>query len=243
MGRQWLFFIVILLANIIQGITGFAGTVLAMPFGLMLVGYSLAKPLLNVLGLLSGIWLLLANRRCIQWHELKKILLVMAPGILAGIGIKHILAGSEIVLGRMLGVFVMALGLQGLLARPGADRETSRGTAFSELALLAGAGIAHGVFVSGGPLLIGYLAKKVTDKQAFRATISAVWIVLNSMLLVSDLYAGLWTAGSLRSLILSLPFLAGGMAIGGRLYRSMSQALFMKLTYLLLLLAGLSLLL
>ena len=240
MGKQWLFFVVILLANIIQGITGFAGTVLAMPFGLMLVGYSLAKPLLNVLGLLSGIWLLLANRRCIEWHELKKILLVMAPGILAGLGIKSLLAGSEAILGRMLGAFVIVLALQGLLIRPRADRETSP---LSEFALLAGAGIAHGVFVSGGPLLIGYLAKKVTDKQAFRATISAVWIVLNSMILVSDLYAGLWTAGSLRSLILSLPFLAGGMAIGGRLYRSMSQALFMKLTYLLLLLAGLSLLL
>ena len=240
MGKQWLFFVVILLANIIQGITGFAGTVLAMPFGLMLVGYSLAKPLLNVLGLLSGIWLLLANRRCIEWHELKKILLVMTSGILAGLGIKSLLAGSEAILGRMLGAFVIVLALQGLLIRPRADWETSP---LSEFALLAGAGIAHGVFVSGGPLLIGYLAKKVTDKQAFRATISAVWIVLNSMILVSDLYAGLWTAGSLRSLILSLPFLAGGMAIGGRLYRSMSQALFMKLTYLLLLLAGLSLLL
>lgn len=239
MGKQWLFFVVILLANIIQGITGFAGTVLAMPFGLILVGYSLAKPLLNVLGLLSGVWLLLANRRCVEWRELKKTLLVMVPGILAGMGIKYALAGSEAILGLMLGVFVIVLALQGLLLHPRADREASP---FSEFALLAGAGIAHGVFVSGGPLLIGYLARKVTDKQAFRATISAVWIVLNSMILVSDLYAGLWTAGSLRSLLLSLPFLAGGMAIGGRLYRSMSQALFMKLTYLLLLLAGLSLL-
>lgn len=239
MGKQWLFFVVILLANIIQGITGFAGTVLAMPFGLILVGYSLAKPLLNVLGLLSGVWLLLANRRCVEWRELKKTLLVMVPGILAGMGIKYALAGSEAILGLMLGVFVIVLALQGLLLHPRADREASP---FSEFALLAGAGIAHGVFVSGGPLLIGYLARKVTDKQAFRATISAVWIVLNSMILVSDLYAGLWTAGSLRSLLLSLPFLAGGMAIGRRLYRSMSQALFMKLTYLLLLLAGLSLL-
>lgn len=33
-----LFLLVILLTNIIQGITGFAGTILAMPPGLMLVG-------------------------------------------------------------------------------------------------------------------------------------------------------------------------------------------------------------
>lgn len=45
-----LFLLVILLTNIIQGITGFAGTILAMPPGLMLVGYPVAKPVLNVLG-------------------------------------------------------------------------------------------------------------------------------------------------------------------------------------------------
>ena len=53
-----LFLLVILLTNIIQGITGFAGTILAMPPGLMLVGYPVAKPVLNVLGLLSGIYFL-----------------------------------------------------------------------------------------------------------------------------------------------------------------------------------------
>ena len=51
-----LFLLVILLTNIIQGITGFAGTILAMPPGLMLVGYPVAKPVLDVLGLLSGIY-------------------------------------------------------------------------------------------------------------------------------------------------------------------------------------------
>ena len=56
------FFLVILLANIIQGITGFAGTILAMPPSLMLVGYSVAKPVLNVLGLLSGIYVFVGHR-------------------------------------------------------------------------------------------------------------------------------------------------------------------------------------
>jgi uncharacterized membrane protein YfcA len=44
------FYIVVLIANIFQGITGFAGTVLAMPASLFLVGYGVAKPILNVFG-------------------------------------------------------------------------------------------------------------------------------------------------------------------------------------------------
>lgn len=51
-----LFYVIIFLANIIQGITGFAGTILAMPFSIHLVGYAVAKPVLNVLGIIAGIY-------------------------------------------------------------------------------------------------------------------------------------------------------------------------------------------
>ncbi|MFR6333328.1 MAG: hypothetical protein ACLUOI_34180 [Eisenbergiella sp.] len=73
-----LFLLVILLTNIIQGITGFAGTILAMPPGLMLVGYPVAKPVLNVLGLLSGIYVFTGNYKSVCWKELRKIVAVMA---------------------------------------------------------------------------------------------------------------------------------------------------------------------
>ena len=65
------FFLVILLSNIIQGITGFAGTILAMPPSLMLVGYDTAKPVLNVLGRLSGIYVFAGHRKHVCWGELK----------------------------------------------------------------------------------------------------------------------------------------------------------------------------
>ena len=59
--NQILFFTVILLTNIIQGITGFAGTILAMPPSLMLVGYDIAKPILNVLAIFSGVYVFAGN--------------------------------------------------------------------------------------------------------------------------------------------------------------------------------------
>ena len=48
--NEFLFYLVILLSNIIQGITGFAGTILAMPASLRLVGMGTAVPVLNLLG-------------------------------------------------------------------------------------------------------------------------------------------------------------------------------------------------
>ena len=250
MTNQIVFFLVILLANIIQGITGFAGTILAMPPSLMLVGYSVAKPVLNVLGLLSGIYVFVGHREHVSWKEVKKIVAVMAVSILLGILIKGLFEGKEQLLYKLLGIFVILLSIQGGLSlrRKGADENAeSRGAAqaadspFSYVILVL-AGIVHGIFVSGGPLLISYLTKKIKDKVSFRATISTVWIFLNTLIMLDDIRAGFWTGGLLITQLISLPFLFAGMYIGSRLYVRMSQRFFMILTYILLFISGISLL-
>ena len=110
-----LFFAVILGANVIQGITGFAGTLLAMPFSLMLVGYATAKPVLNVLGLLSGIYVFLGSRRFVNGRELLKICVVMTVGIIAGIFLRRSLTSYARVLYIALGVMIIVISVQRLL--------------------------------------------------------------------------------------------------------------------------------
>ena len=269
------FFLVILLSNIIQGITGFAGTILAMPPSLMLVGYDTAKPVLNVLGLLSGIYVFAGHRKHVCWGELKKIVAVMAAGIVGGIFLKGFFAGRERALYARLGLFVVCLSLQGLHklwrdwlgtqedaaagaeaaaeAKAAAGAKTAEAKAAAEgkaagpdkagLYLLLGlAGIVHGIFVSGGPLLIGYLTKRIQDKVSFRATISTVWVVLNTIILLDDIRSGLWNPELVKIQVASIPFLLAGMAVGSRLYAKMSQRLFMLITYVLLFVSGISLL-
>ena len=269
------FFLVILLSNIIQGITGFAGTILAMPPSLMLVGYDTAKPVLNVLGLLSGIYVFAGHRKHVCWGELKKIVAVMAAGIVGGIFLKGFFAGRERALYALLGLFVVCLSLQGLHklwrdwlgtqedaaagaeaaaeAKAAAGAKTAEAKAAAEgkaagpdkagLYLLLGlAGIVHGIFVSGSPLLIGYLTKRIQDKVSFRATISTVWVVLNTIILLDDIRSGLWNPELVKIQVASIPFLLAGMAVGSRLYAKMSQRLFMLITYVLLFVSGISLL-
>lgn len=241
--KELLFYIVILLANIIQGITGFAGTILAMPFSLMLVGYDIAKPVLNVLGLLSGIYVFVGNREHVDWKEFRKIVKIMIVGIFAGMGIKFLLNGQEGILYQALGIFVIVLAIQGLYKMLIAKKEEEEKPQKGSIFLLLGAGIAHGIFVSGGPLLIGYLTKKIKDKEAFRATISTVWILLNTIIFVSDIQSGLWTMDLVKTQLVTVPFLLAGMFIGGKLYKIMSQRFFMILTYVLLFISGVTLIL
>lgn len=239
-----LFFAVVFLSNIIQGITGFAGTILAMPPSLMLVGYGTAKPVLNVLGLLAGVYVFVEHRRAVEWKEVGKIVLVMAAGIVCGIFLEPLLAAHQRALYIALGVFVLLLALEGLYAEFFPDRMRLPSNRITEALLLVVAGLVHGIFVSGGPILVGYLARRIHDKVSSRATISTVWCVLNSIILVDDIRNGLWSgsaAGQLplpEVLLISLPFLLGGMFLGSLLHKKMSLKVFMTITYILLLISG-----
>lgn len=260
--RELLFYLVIIFSNIIQGITGFAGTILAMPFSMKLMGYAIAVPVLNVLGLLSGVYIFAGNKEAVDWKELKRIVCFMAVGMVCGFYIRFRLQGQNALLFVLLGLLVVALAVEGIgqmilerrkerLPENLTERETDsrhlKGAFFRrtktvrEILLLAAAGVVHGMFVCGGPLLIGYLTKRVTDKQKFRATISTVWIFMNGLLLAESVAEGMWNGKLVRILLMSVPFLIGGMYIGGILYKKMSPNFFKGLTYVLLLISGISL--
>lgn len=238
---ELVFYIIIFFANIIQGITGFAGTILAMPFSVSVVGYDVAKPVLNVLGILAGIYVAAGNPKQINFKLLKKICLYMGIGIIAGICLKNLATSHEKLLYLALGIFVLVIGVKGfielILNRP-AKTDYGRGA----YALLLAAGVVHGMFVCGGPLVVGYLSGCTKDKEEFRRTISAVWIILNSMILVSDILAGYYTINTIRIQAISVVALFAGMFVGGILYKHMSQKVFMVLTYVLLCISGMSLL-
>ena len=66
--REILFFLILFGANLIQAITGFAGTLLAMPPSMQLLGVDEAKSVLAVLDQLSCLLIVLTGFRHINWH-------------------------------------------------------------------------------------------------------------------------------------------------------------------------------
>ncbi|MRM89547.1 sulfite exporter TauE/SafE family protein [Faecalicatena contorta] len=244
--KEILFYLIIFVSNVIQGITGFAGTILAMPFGIMLVGYDVAKPVLNVLGLAAGLYVLGTHGKYVNRREFGRIITLMGGGILAGIFLKSLFAGKEALLYKLLGVLIIGMSIRGYQRMGKQEDEaecivSNTGRKLKSGIVLAGAGVVHGMFVCGGPLLIGYLSSVIKGKVSFRATISTVWVVLNTVILADDIRLGLWTPGLLRIQVIALPFLAAGMVLGAKLYQTMSQQVFMKLTYILLFISGASL--
>lgn len=230
-----IFLLIVLLTNIIQGITGFAGTVLAMPFTILLLGIENAKPLLNIVTLVACILIVFESYKAIKWKEFFKMTLIMLVGVWIGEYIYTIFPVDVLLI--FYGIFIICIALKGLFVKK--EYEISESVLVGIIIL---AGIVHGMFLSGGPLLIIYAVKKIKDKAAFRATLAPVWIVLNSYLLVKQVNAGLITPFILNLSLLSIPVLIAAIIIGKKLYERMSQKTFLMLSYILLIISGISLL-
>ena len=234
------FEIIVFLSNVIQCITGFAGTVLAMPFSVMLVGYETAKPILNILGIAASIGVLAAERKSVNKKELLKIIAVMFVGIIAGMYIVSFFTGNPSVLYKILGaiviIFALVNGIKFLMKKE--SRELNG--VFSCLILIA-AGVVHGMFVCGGPLLVTYASMRLKDTKEFRATLSAVWIVLNTVILFGDVRGGYFDGEVLTLTAVSLVVLIGAVLLGNLISKKLSKNVFLSLTYILMLISGASL--
>ena len=240
--KDALFYLVIFLSNIIQGITGFAGTILAMPFSIRLVGIDVAVPVLNLLGLLSGIYVVAGNRKDVDTRILKPVIPVMGISLLTGLFVRHLLSANVKLLHYILGIIVVLVALQGLfkkyISHNDSDREHSK---ICDILILISAGLVHGMYVCGGPLLVCYLTKKAKKANVFRATCSTIWILLNGTIFITHIVSGAFTTKVIIDSLIAVPVLLLGMFVGSRLFNRISRDFFILLTYILLLIAGLSL--
>lgn len=259
--RLFLFLIVIFLANVMQTITGFAGTVLAMPFSIILMGSDFSRVVLNILGIAASLGVVIINRKSINWKEVLKICVIMLVGMVGGYLIIGLVDISKQVLLFILAGFVLLFTAIGLYTTFIRKQEVEEEPVVSEIegdpmnhqavafkdpwykeALLYGllviAGVVHGMYVCGGPLLIIYATKKFKDKNEFRSSLSMSWVVLNGVNLVRDIITGSIKviATSLETIagaVMSLCMLGMAIALGTLLAKKLDKKKFMIVTYVL----------
>ena len=233
--KEILFLSIVLLANIMEGITGFAGTMLAMPLSMILLGVQESKSILNIVAIIASTIIFTSTYKDINKKELLKIVVLMLIGMTGGIYIFTVFPASG--LAKIYGVLIILISLKGLFVK----KQISLSGIGLTLVLLI-AGIIHGMFLSGGALLIIYAVAVLKEKETIRATLSPVWIILNVYMLAQDLYFGNITMQVVKlSLYSFLPLLIA-IAFGNYLHKKMNQKFFINLTYFLLIVSGITLL-
>ena len=88
--------------------------------------------------------------------------------------------------------------------------------------------------------MVYYAGRNIPDKKVFRSTLSALWLLLNTVLLITYLATGKLTSEMARYFVLLLPSLAIGVAIGERVHNALPERTFRLMTFAILLLTGIS---
>lgn len=226
-----LFLAAFFFAYTVQAITGFAGNIFAMPVGTTLLGLESTVSILNAMGFFACGLLTALNIKSVNWRELGKILGVMIVFMVLGIWLDT-LVPLHILL-KIYGVIIVIIGIKNL-----AVPQQKFMPEWALWIILALAGLIQGMFVSGGALLVIYAVQKLTDKDQFRATLSAVWSILNLLYAGAQLYQGHFTHEVWVMVLCCVPLIVLATVVGGKLAKRISQERFLKLTYVLLLVIG-----
>lgn len=232
--KEIIFLGIVMLANIMEGITGFAGTMLAMPLSMILIGVGEAKSILNIVAIIASSLIFFSTYKHINKRELMKIVVLMLIGMVGGIYLFSIFPASG--LAKIYGILILLIALKGLFVK----KEISLPSAALTVIVLM-AGIIHGMFLSGGALLVIYAVAVLKEKTVIRATLAPVWMILNVFMLGQDLYFGNITMQVVKLSIYAIFPVLLAIAIGTYLHKKMNQAFFVKLTYLLLIVSGITL--
>ena len=227
--------LVLVLAHLVETTLGFGDTIISLAFGLFLFPLEVLLPALVALAILQSTWLVIRWHRQVNWRLLLVTILPLAAlGMVLGIFIRSY--AHETLLIIVLGVFIMlvsAVELIGLYMRKSAAGPLPR---YLAVPVIVGGGIFHGLFATGGPLIVYYAGREIREPQAFLGTLAVLWLILNVTLYITMWIGGSAGVQSLQLAAVVLPGFIAGVAIGS--FIRVKELTFKTLTWSVLFIVG-----
>jgi uncharacterized protein len=233
--------ITVLITHALEAVTGFGCTVLALPFFTALVGVRQGVMVLTILAWILSLYIVLSNWKDIDFRQYAIITALMLCGLPLGIFLFRNADVSS--LRTILAVFIVLSASVQLLKLSGVIRITKALPKPLAYALLVTGGIVHGMFSSGGPLVVLYATTAIPDKSRFRATLCLLWTTLNSIIITSYLVGGLLDRPVLIQGAWMLPFLVAGIVVGEKIHYKVNARTFSYIVFSMLLFTGIFMLL
>lgn len=221
-----------------EALAGFGGTVLALALGAQLRPIDELLAIFLPANLVLSAVLALGHTRAIDWRLLtRRIGPAMAIGLPFGLVLFRVLGNALRPVFAAIVILLAALEALRLVSR-----STTRRPRLGML-LLWLAGVVHGAYGTGGPLVVFVAGRDLDDKHAIRATLAVLWLTLNLVLVAGFAVEGRLTGATLTSSLALLPVVAIALGLGERLAARLSDRPFRVFGAALLGVAGLSLLL
>jgi len=205
-----------MLSTVVQTMVGFGGGLIVMPLGMTLL------PAVDVMAsiilpfLFANFSILAKDSRYIHRDIFfLRVLPWMGMGVAIGLAMTARVKGNE--LKRGLGMFILACSFSKLYELFSVPKEAKNESNKPKKAAVEPegtvpfvglflAGLLHGLYSTGGPLLVWSIGRANLDRNAFRGTMAAVWVLV-SLLQAVGLFA--MGAFNIRHILLGIALLPG----------------------------------
>ena len=217
---------------------GFGGVIIVLTLGAHLYPIKWMLPVLLPLTVIANLYIFIRHHKYIDAPVLlRRILPFMGTGLVIGFALFNLLHGE--LLRTLFGLIVILVAMRELinLIRSSHQNEAplpgwiSTGYVFV-------AGVIHGIYASGGPLLVYAVNKMQLQKSVFRSTLSSVWLIINIFLTGSYAVGGKIDLESLKYSAYLLPPLTLGVLLGEFLHQLIPERSFKIFVFMLLILSG-----
>lgn len=233
---------IVLISYTTQAMSGFGSTILALTLGVHFYPMAVLLPVLVGLDLLVNLYIVARHHHHIHRKLLyRKIMPAMTIGIAAGLFVFQYFHGVALEMG--FGFLVVFLSIRELYRLLGRTRDQDPLSGLQSALYMTAAGFIHGIYASGGPLLIYAVGKQNIAKSTFRSTLAAVWLIFSLVLTGFYLFSGKLTEASLNLVIILLPVIIVGIILGEWLHHRIEEFRFKIFVFAVLLIAGLSIIL
>ena len=235
---------VVAVGYLVQTVAGFGALLVCVTLGALLFDIQTALTIGVPLSLVQTALIVWRHRDEVRWRLLgTRILPLMGLGLVTGL-VAVAQLGYGTWLQPALGVLVFALASRELVLiarRRGAPVPGGSIHPAASTAAMLGAGVVHSIFGTGGPLLVYALGKSDLSKGEIRSTLSAVWPVLNIVIVANFARAGRYDAEALWSIVVTAPAMFLGMFAGEWLHDRVNESRFRIGMFSLLLVASVTL--
>ncbi|MPZ42834.1 MAG: TSUP family transporter [Betaproteobacteria bacterium] len=227
---------IIVFGYVVFGFTGFGASLFTVPVLSHFYPLPLVLALASLLDLAAAITVGAQGRRDAAVRELKWLIPFSLAGAVLGVSLLVSLPRTASLLA--LGVFIGGYGAYQLASR---RKSAPISQAWAPLAGMIG-GASGTLFGMGGPPYLLYLARRIEDKNALRATMGVmVWFSLVIRLVVFAAAGVLLQPGIATGLLWFLPAAGLGLWLGNRIHMRAASTGVVRILYGLLIVSGLSL--
>lgn len=225
--------------HIIQAFLSFGSSSIGVPILSLAIGTETSVALLSASGLILSFIVFSTQYKKICQRELLIILACVLPimpvGYLLYSKLRFIEWALRLIMGAVLSFVAAHQIWRNMIKKE--QSELSRRAIYSALGVGA---VIQGMFSMGAGLINVYALTRIKDKSTFRATMTAVWIITNTIsLLYRILVLHVYTKQIWMNILYAIPLIFVAYFIGNKLHKNVPNENFANVAYIVQLASGL----